>query len=107
MGIVTNDLDSFIADLEQKAQKAKSLEGTCELPLPELLNRKFMMQHTSFDNIDDFLQSAGINPQDPASLNEFPEDQLDTFVRKHTTFSSWETMCDTAAEDWFTQQLGF
>lgn len=104
MGITFNIHNNFFADLEQKV---KSLEGTRKIPFTELFNRQFMMQHTTFNNIDDFLRSAGINVQTLVSFNEFPKEQLDAFVQTHTTFSSWKAMYNTACEDWVTHQLNF
>ncbi|MCD9217872.1 hypothetical protein LUB13_00315 [Lactobacillus delbrueckii subsp. lactis] len=102
MSFEINGLSEFqkkIEKLEQLSKKEHSVS------LVELFTDTFMTSNTSFDNCDDFFKSIGIDTEE--QLKAMPEEQMDEFVAKNTSFSSWQEMLATASSEYALHQAGF
>lgn len=102
MSFEINELSDFqkkIEKLEQLSKKEHSVS------LVELFTDTFMTSNTSFDNCDDFFKSIGIDTEE--QLKAMPEEQMDEFVAKNTSFSSWQEMLATASSEYALRQAGF
>ena len=102
MSFEINGLSEFqkkIEKLEQLSKKEHSVS------LVELFTDTFMTSNTSFDNCDDFFKSIGIDTEE--QLKAMPEEQMDEFVAKNTSFSSWQEMLATASSEYALRQAGF
>lgn len=102
-----SELEELQKKIDHAAKKAQELEGENTVPFDDCFSPSFMQHHTSFNNIDDFLSAAGIDPSSQASFDNFPENELDRFVKDNSSFSSWEDMLSEALEKWTFDQLGF
>lgn len=100
----TNGFDDLAKELDNLAEKAKELEGTRNVKLVELLNNDFMSSHTQFNSIDDFSEASNF---DWEKFEEIPENELDLFVSKNSSFNSWDEMLSEAATSYYAKQLGF
>lgn len=94
-----SDFQKKIEKLEQLSKKEHSVS------LVELFTDTFMTSNTSFDNCDDFFKSIGIDTEE--QLKAMPEEQMDEFVAKNTSFSSWQEMLATASSEYALHQAGF
>ena len=64
-------------------------------------DKKFMKDYTKYDNFTDFILDSGLIPQDISGITyelfqNIPRDQLDTYVKSNSVFSSWDDMFDKA-----------
>ncbi|MFT8412666.1 MAG: hypothetical protein ABF743_14395 [Schleiferilactobacillus perolens] len=96
-------------DLSRKLNKmqkaAKKLSGTHSVDFNKLFPGNFMQRRTNYSSIDAFLAAAGINSQE--DLEAKPDTEMDAFVRKSSSFQTWQEMLDTASNDYISKKLGF
>lgn len=100
----TNGFDALSKELDNMARKAKELEGQRTVDLSELFNNKFMISNTKFSSFDDFAEASKFDWSD---IEAIPEVELDIFISKTSSFSSWEEMYGEAATNYYAKQLGF
>ncbi|KTD40787.1 hypothetical protein [Legionella parisiensis] len=79
---------------------------TNNIPLSELFNEKFMIKHTSFNNINDFINASGYKIDKAEDLQNIPEKAWDKYIKQSTSFLSWEEMLKTASQLWLKKKLG-
>lgn len=99
---------SGLDNLSKKSNKIKTsvekVQGSHLLPINELFNDKFMCKYSKFKSFGEFADKSSFDFSDIESINDA---ELDAFIRKNTSFSSWEEMKSTAAKDWTLKQLEF
>jgi len=78
-----NGLDDFSNRLDQLSENAQSVAGTHEYSFKEVFSDQFMIEHTNFSTIDEFLLSS-------------PE-----------KISTWKEMMSAAAQILIMKKLGF
>ncbi|HBD7330913.1 TPA: hypothetical protein KKX22_003201, partial [Legionella pneumophila] len=54
----------------------------------------------------DFIQASGYHIEKNEDLNNIPDKDWDGFIKKSTSFSSWEEMLSTAGTMWAKEKLG-
>lgn len=89
------DDSGFKKALKKLEQKANSISGSYDLN--ELLDSSFMTKYTNLESIDDFFQLINVT-----SIEEYKalsEGQLDNAVREISSFSSYQEMLNTAAQE--------
>ena len=73
----------------------------------EVFSDEFMIEHTNFSTIDDFLL---LSPEKISNAEEFEkadESILDVFVSEQTKFDTWKEMMSAAAQILIMKNLGF
>lgn len=95
-------LDELQKELEQQIKNAGKLNGENEVSFNELFPDSFMKRYTNFDNIDIFEEKSKFNWKD---IENIPDNELDSFVSKNTTFKNWEGMLNTATQLWVNKEL--
>jgi hypothetical protein len=78
-----------------------------DIPLDELFPGMFMHRYTEFESIDAFLEASPWTVTDGADVAMLPGDELDEFVREHSSFENWDEMLARAGEVWRARQLGY
>ncbi|MFM1581239.1 hypothetical protein ABGF48_03410 [Helcococcus bovis] len=89
------DNSGFKKALKKLEQKANSISGSYDLD--ELLDSSFMTKYTNLESIDEFFQLINVT-----SIEEYKalsEGQLDNAVREISSFSSYQEMLNTAAQE--------
>jgi hypothetical protein len=76
------------------------------LPWQELFNDAFMKQYSSYDDLQKFFQASGFKIENAKDFQQVPEDQWEEFVKKNTSFNSWEEMLSEAGKSWIKKKLG-
>ena len=102
-----NGLDDFSNRLDQLSENAQSVAGTHEYSFTEVFSDEFMIEHTNFSTIDEFLLSS---PEKISNAEEFEradESILDAFVSEQTKFKTWKEMMSAAAQILIMKKLGF
>lgn len=102
MSYEINGLSDFQKKIEKLGQFSESKHS---VPLSELFSDAFMKSNTRFENCDDFFKSANISTKE--QLEAMPEEQMDKFVAKNTSFSSWQEMLTAASSEYVFRQAGF
>ena len=107
MSFKIKGLDDFSNRLNQLSENAQSISGTHEYSFKEIFSDKFMIEHTNFSTIDEFLLSS---PEKISNAEEFEkanEAILDVFVSEQTKFDNWKDMMSSAAQILIMKKLGF
>ena len=68
-----NGLDDFSNRLDQLSENAQSVAGTHEYSFKEVFSDQFMIEHTNFSTIDEFLLSS---PEKISNAEEFEKADL-------------------------------
>mgnify|MGYP001440920832 CR=1 FL=1 len=89
-----HELEEFGDKLSKLGEKIK----VGEISFDDLFNESFMCSHSDASSIDDMLKSENILCKTNEEFESLPEEQMDQCVCKHTDFSSWQDMIDSAAE---------
>lgn len=96
-------LEELEKQLSQLERNAKRFDGEHTVSFDDLFTPSFMLKYTSFDSIDEFVESSGFDFQ---NQEENDESSLDEFVRENTSFDDWHSMQEKAAELWALKRLG-
>lgn len=80
-----------------------------DLPQPvdfaDLFNTSFMRHYTQYRSFDRFLRGGSFEIASQTDFEALPESAMDAHVRRHTRFSSWKDMIDTATDLYVHQKL--
>ena len=102
-----NGLDDFSNRLDQLSENAQSVAGTHEYSFTEVFSDEFMIEHTNFSTIDEFLLSSPEKISNAEEFEKADESILDVFVSEQTKFDTWKEMMSTAAQILIMKKLGF
>ena len=102
-----NGLDDFSNRLDQLSENAQSVAGTHEYSFTEVFSDEFMIEHTNFSTIDEFLLSSPEKISNAEEFEKADESILDIFVSEQTKFDNWKDMMSSAAQILIMKKLGF
>mgnify|MGYP001790235982 FL=1 len=102
-----NGLDDFSNRLDQLSENAQSVAGTNEYSFNEVFSAQFMIEHTTFSTIDEFLLSSPEKISNAEEFEKADESILDVFVSEQTKFDTWKEMMSAAAQILIMKKLGF
>ena len=91
--------------LKQMQKGAEELSATKEVTLTELFTDEFLRKHTDFQSFKDFDSQKIFETY--KTIEEIPDDEMDTFIVDNSKFESWQVMIDTAASEYTIKKLGF
>ncbi len=101
-----SNVDEVIRKLEQIKRNAEELSGEHVIPFSDLFTSEFMDNYTDFESIDELIRSSGFPIQSSADIEKLPNDEWNDFIQKHTRFSNWTEMVQTAGKEYFAKKLG-
>lgn len=107
MTLEINGLDEFSNRLNKLSENAQSISGTHEYSFKEIFSDQFMVEHTNFSTIDEFLLSSPEKISNAEEFEKADEAILDVFVSEQTKFDNWEDMMSSAAQILIMKKLGF
>ena len=102
-----NGLDDFSNRLDQLSENAQSVSGTHEYSFKEVFSDRFIIEHTNFSTIDEFLLSSPEKISNAEEFEKADESILDVFVSEQTKFNTWKEMMSAAAQILIMKKLGF
>ena len=102
-----NGLGDFSNRLDQLSENAQSVAGTHEYSFTEVFSDEFMIEHTNFSTIDEFLLSSPEKISNAEEFEKADESILDIFVSEQTKFKTWKEMMSAAAQILIMKKLGF
>jgi hypothetical protein len=100
-------LDELAKNLDDLAERAKRLDGSHSIPIPELLTPSFLADCSQFESPDEMFRASGFKFESVDDFKAIPDSEWDAFIKKHTSFEGWQEMLDAAAATWTKKQLGF
>lgn len=89
--------------LKKLEKNLKSVDGTHNYELQEILNPTFISKVSKYSNVEDFLGACGIKTAD--DFKAFPQDKFDDFVKENTKFKNWEEMITEASQELIAKKL--
>jgi len=92
--------------LKNLQKKVESLDGKNEVPIDELCTIGFMKRYTGFQSIEEMMSEGGIDFKSEKEIKLDTDKAWNTFVSKHTDFSSWASMLKEATAKWVSKKLG-
>lgn len=97
-------LENVKESLDNLAEKAKELSGKHNIPLNELLSKKFLLKHTKYSTIEEMYNASGLKLEGKEDLSSMPE--WDDFIHSVSKFDNWQEMLDEAVKDITKEKLG-
>ena len=76
----------------------KLLTREPDVTLEEFFDPEFMDRHTRFSSFSEFWEHGPWSLEGPSDLEQIPEEQLDSYVARTTTFDTWRRMRNRAAD---------
>lgn len=107
MNLEIKGLSKLEKRLKQLQKDSDGISGDNEIPLKDLFTPTFMTKYTKHSSINSFFEASPFTLESQEDLETIPEDELDSFVSKNTSFKSWQDMLGEAGAEWTSTQLGF
>lgn len=98
-------LNDFQKQLKQMQRGAKELSGSNQIPITDLFTDEFLRNYTKFQSFNDF-ENQKIFKKYP-TIEEIPDEEMDSFVVDHSEFNSWQEMIESASSEFVIKKLGF
>lgn len=93
----------FSKNMEKIQKSVEEASKSHYVPLNILLNDLFMLNYTTFDNIDTFIDSGFGDKY--ATFQDIPIEELNEYVRENTKFENWDTMLQVASNEYMRNRL--
>lgn len=100
-------LDDISNRLNQLSENAQSISGTHEYSFKEIFSEEFMVEHTNFSTIGEFLLSSPEKISNSEEFEKADESILDAYISEQTKFNTWEEMMSAATQTLIMKKLGF
>jgi hypothetical protein len=99
-----------LKELERKfddlSRRAGNLDGEHNVPVAEVLTPAFLSKCSRFQSVGELFEASGFNVKSQEDFAAIPDDKWDDFIKKNTTYSSWQEMLNAAGAEWVKNQLG-
>ena len=93
--------------LDDMAKRAAELDGKQQqVPLSELLNDRFIAEHSSFASFDELLAASPFKVETKEDFEAIPDAEWNAYIAANTSFESWEEMQHQAAGEYLAKQIG-
>lgn len=99
-------LEELARKCDDFAERAKRLDGSHNIPIPELLTPSFLAGCSQFSSADEMFQASGFKIESAEDFKAIPESEWDAFVKNRTSFGGWQEMLKAAGATWTQKQLG-
>lgn len=73
--------------------------------IKKLLNKRFIIKNTSFDDVSEFIKIIGIGEEEFENIFEINCVDLDSKISKFTKFNSWRELLETAKIDYVERKI--
>lgn len=69
----------------------------------DLFSQSFMRRNTEFGSIDEFFARSPWNPTSEREVAAIPDEKLDAYVARHTSFENWQEMVQQGVLELFNE----
>lgn len=101
---MATDFGKFERGLRDLQKRMQGAAGEHNVPLPDLFPPEFMQRHSEFATID-ALFAASPWKRTPEDFAAIPDNEWDSFIRLHTSFSTWAAMQSAGAREWTARRV--
>jgi hypothetical protein len=99
-------MEELTRKLDDLAERARRLDGSHSIPIPELLTPSFLAGCSQFASVDEMFQASGFKIESAEDFKAIPDSEWDAFVKNQTSFDGWQQMLEAASAAWTQKQLG-
>lgn len=93
--------------LDKLKSKMNEIDGENSVPMGVLFNPAFISKHTRFNNLDELFKAGGFECETEEDFEAIPQEKMDAFIAKESSFSDWQEMSRVAIGEWIKKQLSF
>jgi hypothetical protein len=104
MGVKLKGFNQLQKALNELADDVKNVSG--EYSFEELFHANFMGKYTSVATFQELLDKSGFRVETAEDFKAIPDDAWDEHIRRYTSFSDWEDMQQTAAQELIAKKIG-
>ena len=76
------------------------------IPVDELLTPGFVARHTIFADFGALLRASAFVPEQVVFLEKTSDDDWEKFIRRVSSFSTWNAMLKDARGEWIMRRMG-
>ncbi|MFN7152584.1 MAG: hypothetical protein ACK4OE_02750 [Acidovorax sp.] len=76
------------------------------IPVDELLTPGFVARHTMFPDFGALLRASAFVPEQVVFLERTSDDDWEKFIRRVSSFSTWNAMLKDARGEWIMRRMG-
>lgn len=98
-------MENGLEGLEKLRKNAERLSGEHQVKLGDLLNNDFISECSAFKNLEELLAASGYKVESPEDFAAIPDDEWDNYIRRHTSYASWQEMQQAAALAYTKKQM--
>lgn len=91
--------------LNKLKENMRFLENTDTVALADLLSGDFLSGCSSFSSFEEFWSATGFKLDSAVGFETMPKKDLDAFVSKSTSHSTWEEILQEAVNDYAKKQI--
>lgn len=106
MGLEIKGLKEVQQKLNDLSRRASELDGQHSIPIADLLTPAFISKCSRYKSTDELFDASGFNVKTQEDFAAIPDDGWDDFIRKSTTYGSWQEMLQAAGAEWMKKELG-
>ncbi|WPK12233.1 hypothetical protein R6U77_00675 [Lysinibacillus louembei] len=99
-----NKLQKQLKSMERASKKAKREN---RISFDDLFVPSFMKRHTNFSSFNDFLIAGNFKVESQEDFEAIPDVDMDHHVSQNTKFKNWQTMLDTATNEYIKNKMKF
>ncbi|MFB9157442.1 hypothetical protein [Chromobacterium violaceum] len=82
--------------LKKLSENIKEIERNNQIKLSDLMNSQFISSHSNFSSLEELFDASGFKIESVEDFKAIPDDELNDFIGKNTTFQSWKEMEQSA-----------
>lgn len=91
--------------MDTLSKNVKALDGSHEIPLPELLTPEFLQKHTRVSSHTELIEKSGFKVESAEDFKAIPDEEWDAYIRSISSFKSWHEMLSEAGKAWAMKKL--
>jgi len=96
---------SDFSGLDKLKKNLGELGDTNKVALVDLLSKEFLSSCSSFSSFEEFLNATGFKIESSEDFEAIPQQDMDQFVSKNTSYSTWAELLQAAAVEYAKRQL--
>ena len=93
------------SQLRRLQSKARSLDGIHRIPIKDILTDEFISKHTRYASADEWFAQSPFEIQSQDDFEAIPDAEWDAYVRRTTSFKSWQEMLEKAGAGFVEKKL--
>lgn len=98
-------IKSDFSRLDKLKKNLNELGNTSKVAFVDLLSADFLSSCSSFSSFEEFMNATGFKVESSEDFDAIPQNDMDQFVSKNTTYSNWTELLQAAAGEYAKKQL--